>query len=100
MIFDLVILLRAWSIGVARIGGSVEVGVWVFGHERSLKVSMLDPWIREKLSAAMDAGCGGIAVKSGWHDSLHCQRRFVSSYDSVKRRNQLAGLTSTLMYWE
>lgn len=98
MIFDLVILLRAWSIGVARIRGTVEVGVWTFGHERGLKVSMWDPWIRGKLSAAMDTECDNIAVESGWHDSLHCQRRFVSSYDSAKRGNQLAGLTSSLKY--
>lgn len=100
MIFDLVIGVRAWSIGVARIRGTVEVGVWTFGHGRSLNVSRLDPWIRKQLSVAVNTECDGIAVEFGWHDSLHCRRRFVSSYESVKRRNQQAGLTSTLMYSE
>lgn len=48
----------------------------------------------------MNTGCDGIAVEFGWHDSLQCRRRFVSSYESVKRRNQQAGLTSTLIYSE
>lgn len=42
------------------------------------------------MSTAVNTEFGGVAVEFGWHEGLHCRRRFVSSYGSVKRRKQQA----------